>query len=100
MIHQPGKVKKKCLINLEAPLCAMLLDKGGYTVHPVPVQSTILPTNRSVSDGGNNLIRALSHLYKYNVYNNPYQHPIFKLSITFNSKYTFINIIKLLNKFK
>lgn len=51
----PDKWSEKIAKSTEAPPCAMLLDKGGYTVHPVPAPfSTILLTNNNVKEGGNN----------------------------------------------
>jgi hypothetical protein len=42
-------------MSTDPPLCEMLDDKGGYTVHPVPAPlSTAAEHKRSVRDGGNN----------------------------------------------
>jgi len=48
-------VMKKIPISTEAPACAILADKGGYTVHPVPtpLSTNPLPSN-SVNEGGSN----------------------------------------------
>jgi hypothetical protein len=32
----PARCKEKIAKSTEAPACAIFLDRGGYTVHPVP----------------------------------------------------------------
>jgi hypothetical protein len=32
----PAKCNEKIVISTDAPACAKFLDRGGYTVHPVP----------------------------------------------------------------
>lgn len=49
----PAKWSLKIAKSTEAPLWAMLADKGGYTVHPVPAPlSTKLLIRRRVKEGG------------------------------------------------
>jgi len=49
----PAKCKEKILKSTAAPAWAIVLERGGYTVHPVPAPlSTPLPTKRSVRAGG------------------------------------------------
>lgn len=51
----PAKWREKIERSTEAPAWAMALERGGYTVHPVPAPlSTILPVNSRVNEGGNN----------------------------------------------
>lgn len=51
----PARWSLKIAKSTEAPLWAILADKGGYTVHPVPTPlSTILLIKSKVKDGGNN----------------------------------------------
>jgi len=51
----PAKCKLKIAKSTEGPECACTLDKGGYTVHPVPAPPSTSPedTNNKI-DGGNN----------------------------------------------
>jgi hypothetical protein len=50
----PARCKEKMAKSTEAPLWEMFLDKGGYTVHPVPAPfSTIDLSNSRVNEGGN-----------------------------------------------
>ena len=50
----PAKCKLKIAKSTEGPQCAIMLLKGGYTVHPVPTPgSTILDNNNKSSAGGN-----------------------------------------------
>ena len=49
----------KCKLNIarstEPPECAVALDNGGYTVHPVPTPASVnIDANSNKSDGGNN----------------------------------------------
>lgn len=49
----PARCSEKIPISTAAPLCALLPDKGGYTVHPVPTPpSTKLLIKRRKSEGG------------------------------------------------
>jgi len=49
----PAKWRLKIERSTEAPEWAITLERGGYTVHPVPAPlSTIPPVRRSISDGG------------------------------------------------
>ncbi|KAK9508329.1 hypothetical protein O3M35_005920 [Rhynocoris fuscipes] len=49
----PAKCKEKIARSTEAPLWAIFLDSGGYTVHPVPAPpSAILLINNNVREGG------------------------------------------------
>lgn len=51
----PAKCKEKIAQSTLPPLCAMLLLKGGYTVHPVPTPLSIrLLPNKSTSAGKRN----------------------------------------------
>lgn len=49
----PAKCKEKIAKSTEGPVCAILSDNGGYTVHPVPTPcSTIAEaTNRNKAGG-------------------------------------------------
>lgn len=50
----PAKCNEKIAISTEGPAWAMLLAKGGYTVHPVPAPfSTAADLTRRIKDGGN-----------------------------------------------
>lgn len=41
--------------STDPPACAILLDRGGYMVHPVPAPlSTPADANRSINEGGTN----------------------------------------------
>jgi hypothetical protein len=49
----PAKCKEKIAKSTDPPLCERVLDKGGYTVHPVPAPfSIILLINNKVNEGG------------------------------------------------
>lgn len=49
----PAKWREKIAKSTEGPACAILLDNGGYTVHPVPTPfSTAALDNNRVRDGG------------------------------------------------
>lgn len=49
----PAKWREKIARSTEGPACAILLAKGGYTVHPVPTPfSTAALDKRRVRDGG------------------------------------------------
>lgn len=49
----PAKCNEKMARSTDGPLCAKLLDKGGYTVHPVPAPfSTAADIISNVRDGG------------------------------------------------
>jgi hypothetical protein len=51
----PAKCKEKMAKSTEGPLCACTLDKGGYTVHPVPAPaSTREDASKRHNEGGNN----------------------------------------------
>jgi hypothetical protein len=51
----PAKCNEKIAKSTEAPLCAIFLLNGGYTVHPVPAPlSTILLNNNSTNAGSKN----------------------------------------------
>jgi len=44
---------KKIARSTDGPACARFLDRGGYTVHPVPAPfSTAADDRRSIRDGG------------------------------------------------
>jgi len=61
----PAKCKLKMAKSTEAPLCAILPDKGGYTVHPVPAPtSTKLELNNKNNEGGSNQKLKLFNLGK------------------------------------
>jgi len=48
-------VMKKIEKSTDDPVCAIIDDNGGYTVHPVPVSvSTILLINNKDNEGGSN----------------------------------------------
>jgi hypothetical protein len=50
----PAKCKEKIAKSTDAPPWAILADKGGYTVQPVPAPtSTILLETSKVNEGGN-----------------------------------------------
>jgi len=47
--------EKKIEKSTEVPVCAIIEERGGYTVHPVPVPvSTILLINNIKIEGGSN----------------------------------------------
>lgn len=49
----PAKWREKITISTEGPAWAMFLDRGGYTVHPVPAPfSTAAEVTRRISAGG------------------------------------------------
>jgi hypothetical protein len=61
----PAKCRLKIAKSTEGPECACTLDKGGYTVQPVPAPvSTKLDTNNKIKDGGNNQKLILFNLGK------------------------------------
>lgn len=50
----PAKCKLKIAKSTEAPECACIEDKGGYTVQPVPgPTSTKADNNNKIKEGGN-----------------------------------------------
>lgn len=50
----PAKCNEKIARSTDGPACAIFLDRGGYTVHPVPTPfSTAADEISNVSDGGN-----------------------------------------------
>lgn len=69
----PAKCNENIAISTLGPLCAILPERGGYTVHPVPTPlSTTKEPNKSRNAGGSsqNLIlfsrgNAISGLVKY-----------------------------------
>jgi len=51
----PAKWREKIVISIEKELWAMLADKGGYTVHPVPTPIEANDAiNKRFKDGGSN----------------------------------------------
>ncbi len=49
----PARCREKMVKSTEAPACAKLPDKGGYTVHPVPAPaSTPDEANNRRKEGG------------------------------------------------
>lgn len=51
----PAKCKLNIAKSTAPPECASILDKGGYTVHPVPAPtSTMEDNNNNKNEGGNN----------------------------------------------
>ena len=49
----PAKCREKMAKSTDAPAWAIFLERGGYTVHPVPTPfSTAADITRSVRDGG------------------------------------------------
>ena len=51
----PDKCKLKIAKSTEGPECACILERGGYTVHPVPApDSTNADKSNNNKDGGNN----------------------------------------------
>lgn len=49
----PAKCNEKIPKSTEAPACAILADRGGYTVHPVPTPLSTIPLDRRrVREGG------------------------------------------------
>lgn len=43
----PAKCREKIVMSTGGPLCAMILDSGGYTVHPVPAPFSTIALARS-----------------------------------------------------
>ena len=61
------EIPAKCKLNIPKstapPLCAMIEDKGGYKVQPVPTPlSTNDEANTKINDGGNNQNEILFNL--------------------------------------
>jgi len=55
MDEAPAKCKEKIAMSTEGPACARFLDKGGYTVHPVPAPfSTAADATNRINGGGSN----------------------------------------------
>jgi len=51
----PAKCKLNIAKSTEGPECDCKLERGGYTVHPVPAPvSTKLDDNNKINEGGNN----------------------------------------------
>lgn len=51
----PAKWREKIAKSTDGPACARLLDKGGYTVHPVPAPfSTAADLTNRIREGGSN----------------------------------------------
>lgn len=49
----PAKCSEKIVKSTDAPVCAKLPDRGGYTVHPVPAPaSTPADVSKSKKEGG------------------------------------------------
>lgn len=49
----PARCKEKIAKSTDGPACAKFLDRGGYTVQPVPAPfSTAADDRRSIRDGG------------------------------------------------
>lgn len=49
----PAKCSEKMARSTDGPAWAIFLDRGGYTVHPVPAPfSTAADDKRSISEGG------------------------------------------------
>jgi hypothetical protein len=49
----PAKWREKIVRSTLAPECEIFLDKGGYTVHPVPAPLSVsIPTVKRVREGG------------------------------------------------
>ena len=49
----PARWREKIARSTDGPACAMFLDRGGYTVHPVPTPfSTVAEEIRRVREGG------------------------------------------------
>ena len=49
----PAKCKEKMAKSTEAPAWAILLDKGGYTVHPVPAPLSTKELDNNMIKAGN-----------------------------------------------
>jgi len=55
MEDTPARCKEKMARSTEGPACARFLERGGYTVHPVPAPfSTAAEKISKVKDGGSN----------------------------------------------
>lgn len=51
----PAKWREKMARSTDGPECARYLERGGYTVHPVPTPfPTIADETRRINDGGSN----------------------------------------------
>jgi len=51
----PAICNEKIVISTLGPLCAKYLERGGYTVHPVPAPLSVIDlVNNNNNDGGNN----------------------------------------------
>lgn len=51
----PAKCSEKIAKSTDGPECARLLERGGYTVHPVPAPfSTAADDTKRISEGGSN----------------------------------------------
>lgn len=51
----PDKCRLKIAKSTEPPECAVALDKGGYTVQPVPTPASVsMDANSNNNEGGNN----------------------------------------------
>lgn len=48
----PARCKEKIAKSTDAPACAIFLDKGGYTVHPVPAPLSTKDLDRSIISAG------------------------------------------------
>lgn len=54
MDEAPARCREKIARSTEGPACAIFLERGGYTVQPVPAPfSTAADESRSNKDGGN-----------------------------------------------
>ena len=55
MEEAPAKCSEKIVRSTDAPECAMFLERGGYTVHPVPAPASAnLPLTNNIRAGGSN----------------------------------------------
>ena len=51
----PDKCRLKTARSMDPPECAVILERGGYTVQPVPTPaSQRIDSTNNKSDGGNN----------------------------------------------
>lgn len=48
----PARCKEKIAKSTEAPACAIFLDRGGYTVHPVPAPLSTNELDNSIIKAG------------------------------------------------
>jgi hypothetical protein len=48
----PAKCNEKIAKSTELPACAMFLDRGGYTVHPVPAPLSTNDLDKSIISAG------------------------------------------------